>query len=105
MPVTAITATTEMRVAIPSSPALVNVPVRLWRVISSIAASHRMTIARVNEGHKAYTRTEVAGAMLRQILDGPLIGSNSPQDLPESERSEDGSSEIRSTAFLGTACR
>jgi hypothetical protein len=41
----------------------VNVPLRLWRVISSIAASHRITIARVNEGHKTYVRTEVAGAM------------------------------------------
>jgi hypothetical protein len=57
--VTAVTATTETRVAIPSIPALVNVPLRLWRVISNIAASHRITIARVNEGHKAYARTEV----------------------------------------------
>ena len=94
MPVTAITATTEMRVAIPSSPALVNVPVRLWRVISSIAASHRMTIARVNEGHKAYVRTEVAGVMLRQVLDGP-----------ENELSIERSEAIPSTAFLRTACQ
>jgi hypothetical protein len=57
--VSALTATIETRVAIASSPALVNAPLRLWRVISSIPASQRMTIARVNEGHKAYARTEV----------------------------------------------
>jgi hypothetical protein len=63
MPVTAITATTETRVAIPSSPALENVPLRLWRVMSSIATSHRIAIARINEGHRTYARPEVAGAM------------------------------------------
>ena len=72
MPVTAMTATTETRIAIPSSPALVYVPLRLWRVMSSIAASHRIIIARVNEGHRAYARMEVAGDMSCRILDGPL---------------------------------
>jgi hypothetical protein len=75
MPVTATTATTETSIAIPSSPALVNVPLRLWRVISSIAATHRIIIARVSEGHKTYARTEAAGPMVSQVLDGPLIGS------------------------------
>jgi hypothetical protein len=83
----------------------VNSPLRLWCVISTIAASHRTIIARVNESHRAYARTEAAGAISRQVLDSPLIGSDSPWYAPESELSLELSEVIRSTTFLGTACR
>jgi hypothetical protein len=53
IPAMAITATNETRVAMPSNLALVNVPLRLWRVISNIAATQRATIAKVNKGHRA----------------------------------------------------
>src|SRR5215203_5237941 len=79
VPAHAITATIETRVAMPSNPAPVNVPLRLWREISNIAASHRTTIVKVNRGHKTYARTEVAGAsMCRQVFECPLIGSVIP---------------------------
>jgi hypothetical protein len=69
MPATAITATTETRLAMHTNPAPVNVPLRLWRVMSNIAAIQSATITKVNEGHKAYGRTEVTGeAMLRQAF-------------------------------------
>lgn len=60
----------------PSNPAPVNVPLRLWREISTTAASQRATIVKVNKGHKAYSRTEVAGAsMLHQVLVYEVIRS------------------------------
>jgi hypothetical protein len=92
----------------PSNPALVDVPLRLWREISSIAASQRAIIVQVNRGHKAYARTEVAGAsMLLQVLDGLFIESDSPQDVPDRgpslEPSPDVYEVIRSPIVLGTA--
>ncbi len=55
-----MTATTETRVVIYSNPAFVDVPLRLWRVMSRIAATQRAIIASVSKGHMAYERTEVA---------------------------------------------
>ena len=45
-----------------TNPALVKVPLRLWRVISAIADIQRATVARVNRGHRAYGRMEIVGA-------------------------------------------
>jgi hypothetical protein len=101
MPATAIIAATETAAAMHTSPAFVNVPLLRWEEISAIAASQSATIASVSRGHRAYGRTDVAGAsILRWILEG------SGHNVSEYELSlVSPSSRRRSTAFLGMACR
>jgi hypothetical protein len=56
--ITAITATTEMITAINSNSAFVDDALRLWLLMSNIAATQRATIAKVSKGHKAYDKAE-----------------------------------------------
>src|SRR5215216_7193461 len=56
--ITAITATTETMTAINSNSAFVDDALRLWLLISNIAATQRATIAKISKGHKAYDKAE-----------------------------------------------
>jgi hypothetical protein len=56
--ITAITATAETITAINSNSAFVDDALRLWLLMSNIAAIQRATIAKVSMGHKAYDKAE-----------------------------------------------
>jgi hypothetical protein len=56
--ITAIIATTETITAINSNSAFVDDALRLWLLMSNIAATQRAIIAKVSKGHKAYDKAE-----------------------------------------------
>ena len=62
-----------------STPAFVDVPLRLWRSMSSIPRIHKANIAKDSDGQRAYCRTEVIKVpILTYFLGGADLGVPNP---------------------------
>jgi hypothetical protein len=79
VPAIAKIATSERQTAMHSNPAFVDVPLRLWRSMSSIPRIHKANIAKDSDGQRAYCRTEVIKVpILTYFLGGADLGVPDP---------------------------